>query len=128
MRTAGVVAIVLGLLLGIGLAIFPTSFTELGTSIDCGAPILRSMNDDRHPSAEEAECEHRSRERLVIGVVLGLVLVVSGWGMTAIAANNAVAAGAAPAERYKRGWASKIAIVLLLGVVAVIAVIVAGAK
>jgi len=68
----------LGAILGVGLALFPTSVSVLGTSGTCGSPVLRvfeteAQSDDVYGFEQDVidQCVYQSWTRLFIGGALG---------------------------------------------------------
>ena len=82
MRTAGTVFIALAVLVVAGFWLVPAEFNVFGTSVSCGIPITHTSPDDLSGNdidqAVLNECGSRSTQRVVIGLVLGIIAAVAG--------------------------------------------------
>ncbi len=90
-KVSGALVLIFGLLLGAGLCLIPTHITVLGTSADCGPPILRAVTPNDATNAIDRsltdQCISQSASRLFIAVVLGGITSVAGLVMLIVGQN-----------------------------------------
>ena len=120
-------------LLVAGFWLVPVEFTVLGTSVSCGTPIANTSPSHLGGSETEqsvvAECGDRNHERVVIGLVMGVIAIVAGLLMLRAADTTEtaaiIAAGGTIAARSSPGrWVMRIGIKVLVAFAAVIMLIV----
>lgn len=87
-KVAGILTMVAGLLLGVLMALVPTSVSLLGTSASCGPPALRVLATEATGEDEFGigqglvnQCVQQSWVRLGIGIVLCGIAGVAGLAM-----------------------------------------------
>lgn len=106
MKPAGAILLTLGLVLGIGLLLWPTHLSVFGTDVDCGAPIFRVMQHDEASGDFDQsminQCHSQSAQRILIAIAVGVVLIGAGALML-------TSSGKAPqvvytAAQYSPGW------------------------
>ncbi len=106
MKPAGAILLTLGLLLGIGLLLWPTHLSVLGTDVDCGAPIFRMLSDDHSDEAFQQEvidqCRSQSTQRIIIAIVTGVIAV--GAGAIMLTSNGKPAQIVYTSFQYAPGW------------------------
>ena len=135
MRTAGAVFITVAVLVVAGFWLIPADVTVFGTSVSCGTPFANTSTnkraDNEFDQAVINDCQDRSRQRVVIGLVLGLIAAIAGMLMLRSADNMdddaVVAAGGtiARAPQSSAGrWLGRIAVKVVALFVAVIVIVV----
>ena len=82
MRLTSWILLFLGLTVAVLMVVWPTSLHAAGTSLDCGAPIIRVF---RHRASTDIEsdgiaalCRAQSERRITVGVAVGGALVTAG--------------------------------------------------
>ena len=132
-KAAGMVFVAVAVLLIAGFWLVPVEFTVLGTSVSCGTPIANTSPSHLGGSDTEksvlAECGDRNHQRVVIGLVLGVIAIVAGLLMLRAADTTETAAiigaGGTIAARSSPGrWVVRIGIKVLVAFAAVILLIV----
>ena len=127
------VFVAVAVLLVAGFWLVPVEFTVLGTSVSCGTPIANTSPNHLGASDIEksvlAECGDRNHQRVVIGLVLGVIAIVAGLLMIRAADTTEtaaiLAAGGTVASRSSPGrWVVRIGIKMLVAFAAVIVLIV----
>ena len=132
-KAAGMVFVAVAVLLLAGFWLVPVEFTVLGTSVSCGTPIANTSPSHLVGSDIEksvlAECGDRNHQRVVIGLVLGVIAIVAGLLMLRAADTSEtaaiIAAGGTVAARSSPGrWVMRIGIKVLVAFAAVIVLVV----
>lgn len=86
-RLAGAAAFVLAFLLGMALVTYPTQITVLGTTVNCGAPAARILQQGQGPtdgSTEqilETDCNGTAVGRLIVSFVVWLLFMFTSAGL-----------------------------------------------
>jgi hypothetical protein len=105
MRVVGSVLIILGLAAATVLLLLPTHVTVLGTTGDCGAPIVRVLShdqsDDTNTQALINECRSQSWPHVIAGGIVGLVGIIGGILMVTA---GAASLRPAPLPTPPPGW------------------------
>ncbi len=97
-KTAGAVFLALALLVVVGSWIIPVDTTVFGQSVSCGLPILNTdgtVRDSTGGHVVVEGCKSGNRQRIAIGLVLGLIAAVSGYVMLRSAERETATASAA---------------------------------
>lgn len=107
MKPAGAILLTLGLLLGIGLLLWPTHLSLLGTDVDCGAPIFRVLsNEEAKDDFDQSvidQCHSQSTQRIILAIVAGIVLIGAGSIMLVSDGDEARQIVYAPSQ-HPPGW------------------------
>ena len=132
-RAAGMVFVAVAVLLVAGFWLVPVEFTILGTSVSCGTPIANTSPNHLGGSDIDksvlVECGNRNHQRVVVGLVLGVIAIVAGLLMirAADATETAaiIAAGGTVAARSSPGrWMMRIGVKVLVAFAAGILLVV----
>jgi Protein of unknown function (DUF2510) len=106
MKPAGAILLTLGLVLGIGLSLWPTHFSVFGTDVSCGAPLFRVMQHEEVDQDLDQvvinQCHSQSAQRILIAIVVGVVLV--GAGAIMLTSNGPAPQVAYTPMQYAPGW------------------------
>ncbi|WP_215817266.1 hypothetical protein [Pimelobacter sp. 30-1] len=83
MKVAAIMSLFVGLMIGSGLALLPTSVSFLGSSGSCGPPVLRVLATEASTSDDFGieqglvdQCVQQSWVRLMVGGFLGGLCVI----------------------------------------------------